>query len=955
VLGIYLVALAVYLIAPYLAITWREKPFLGFVIEQTMVVSDYNGENWSGRLAGIEYPEKITHINGILVENQLEFQNTLEEMLPGQEVRIQTLLPDGFTKTYSDIRAMFFPRNDFLRLFWMPYLVGAVYLAIAGWVYRARGNTPPGRSFVLFCISSALAIGLLFDLITTHFLSALWLFAISSLGGALVSLSMQFPEESKRIHSRVYLRYMPYLISLGLLIWGAIYLYSTSTPWQYIQTWRISYAYSALGILIFIGMMIYRLVVSKSPLVQQQVRTILVGSIVSFIPVTVWMASPVFGKPIPWNPLVFLPILLLFPLTIAIAIVRYRLWDIEVIINRTLVYTTLTIILGSFYFLSVVSLQIVVSGMIGDSSPIAITASTLGVALLFNPVRRRVQDFIDRRFFRRRYDITKTMAEFIGTLRDEVNLDNLTNALISVVDETMKPRTISFCDCLEGNNKFANLPLDDPFRTYMLNVDDVIDVDKLMINSPAVEELNKRSASLAIPLISQGEPVGVLMIGARKSGQPYSNEDRRLLNMLASQVAPALRVAQLVRQQKEEALKRQRVEQELNIARMIQQALIPKKFPDLEGWEFAGFYEPARAVGGDFYDFINFPDGRIGIFIGDVADKGIPAALVMANTRSLLRSTAYHLISPSAVLQKVNDLLTPEVPEAMFVTCFYAVIEPNDGKITFANAGHNLPLMTVNGGVEELYATGMPLGWMTGKTYDEKEIYLAQGESIVLYSDGLVEAHDENLEMFGNPRVESLLTHLPDKLKLVDLLIDELKKFTQFSGEQEDDVTLVTIHRQGGYNNMRRPHTLVDTTVADRWELLSEFSLPSEKHNEIKAVEYVSQVIDGLGISDEQMESLMTAVAESVMNAIEHGNQYNPNLEVEIRILTSRNTILISVADQGEGGPIPNLEKPDLFAKLAGEQSPRGWGFFLIERMVDRMVFRQEEGRNIIDLYLNRE
>lgn len=148
---------------------------------------------------------------------------------------------------------------------------------------------------------------------------------------------------------------------------------------------------------------------------------------------------------------------------------------------------------------------------------------------------------------------------------------------------------------------------------------------------------------------------------------------------------------------------------------------------------------------------------------------------------------------------------------------------------------------------------------------------------------------------------------------------------------------------------------MLDTMVPDGWELLYEFSLPSEKPNEIKAVECVLRVIDGLGITGEQLERLKTAVAESVMNATEHGNQYNPDLEVEIRILASHNTLLISVADQGAGGPIPNLEKPDLLAKIAGEQSPRGWGFFLIEKMVDRMVLRQEEGRNIIDLYLNRE
>lgn len=142
---------------------------------------------------------------------------------------------------------------------------------------------------------------------------------------------------------------------------------------------------------------------------------------------------------------------------------------------------------------------------------------------------------------------------------------------------------------------------------------------------------------------------------------------------------------------------------------------------------------------------------------------------------------------------------------------------------------------------------------------------------------------------------------------------------------------------------------------ADEWEVISEFTIPSEQHHVIKAVEDVIQAVDGLGISKEQIFRLKTAVSEAVMNAAEHGNKFNPCLEVDIQVRANRKMLLISVSDQGAGGSIPKYETPDLQAKLVGKQSPRGWGFFLIEKMVDRMEVREEAGRNIIDLYLYRE
>ena len=182
---------------------------------------------------------------------------------------------------------------------------------------------------------------------------------------------------------------------------------------------------------------------------------------------------------------------------------------------------------------------------------------------------------------------------------------------------------------------------------------------------------------LAVPLVSQGELIGVLNLGPRRSEQEYSTDDRKLLDNLAAQAAPALRVGQLVREQQAEAATRQRFEQELEVARLIQQNFLPKKLPDLADWQVAAYYRPAREVGGDFYDVIPLSDGRIGFVIGDVTDKGVPAALVMAATRSVLRASAQRIIDPGQVLERVNEHLCPDMPEKMFVTCLYGVLDPS--------------------------------------------------------------------------------------------------------------------------------------------------------------------------------------------------------------------------------------------------------------------------------------
>jgi serine phosphatase RsbU (regulator of sigma subunit)/ketosteroid isomerase-like protein len=247
----------------------------------------------------------------------------------------------------------------------------------------------------------------------------------------------------------------------------------------------------------------------------------------------------------------------------------------------------------------------------------------------------------------------------------------------------------------------------------------------------------------------------------------------------------------------QERIERERIEQELRVARRIQQASLPKETPTLAGWQVSPFYQPAREVGGDFYDFFELEDGRVGVVVGDATSKGIPAALLAEATSNMLRAVAQALdsTSPGKVLERVNETLLARIPPNMFVTCFYAILEPESGSLTYANAGHDLPYLHRNGEAEELRATGVPLGLMPGRGYEEKKTILEAGERALFYSDGLVEAHDPKGEMFGFPRLRALIAAHAEEGSLGNLLLEELYSFVGEGWEQEDDITLLTLRR----------------------------------------------------------------------------------------------------------------------------------------------------------------
>lgn len=304
----------------------------------------------------------------------------------------------------------------------------------------------------------------------------------------------------------------------------------------------------------------------------------------------------------------------------------------------------------------------------------------------------------------------------------------------------------------------------------------------------------------ALPLMVKGEIFGVLLVEETIGGRRFRTRRLEILNGVAQQIALAIQNDLFQR----EMVNRERLEMEVQLARQIQQAFIPDALPAPPGWDLAARWRTARQVGGDFYDIIELPGQRIGLFIADVADKGMPAALFMALTRTLMRAAVLQTDSPAAALRNVNDLLYPDCEQGMFVTAVYAVLDTLTGRLTYANAGHNPPLFikkpsNIKGKhpiVERLVRTGIALGVIEHAEMSERSLDLQPGETVVFYTDGITEAFSPAEEIYGEERLLKVLQK--SRTISASILLDEIDvAVNTFIAEapMSDDITLIAVKR----------------------------------------------------------------------------------------------------------------------------------------------------------------
>jgi sigma-B regulation protein RsbU (phosphoserine phosphatase) len=305
---------------------------------------------------------------------------------------------------------------------------------------------------------------------------------------------------------------------------------------------------------------------------------------------------------------------------------------------------------------------------------------------------------------------------------------------------------------------------------------------------------------LAVPLHQKGKMIGALTVFNKRATEGFTEDDKRLLTIIgaqSAQVIEAVRLYQEEQQLQEMQFEMNKLQQEMNLAREIQQNLLPKRLPDPAGYEIAGISIPAKEVGGDYYDFIPLSNQRLVFCLGDVSGKGIPAALLMANLQATLRGQTLGSSCARECLDHANTLLYNSTDSEKFATLFYAILDTREHRLSFANAGHNHPfLVAKNGTVQRLKTIGIPLGFLEQFEFSEHSLTLESGDMLVVFSDGISEAMNSFEEEYGEQRLQELIQQHRNQSagEMVDLIITAVKEFVS-GNEQTDDITLICIKR----------------------------------------------------------------------------------------------------------------------------------------------------------------
>jgi signal transduction histidine kinase/putative methionine-R-sulfoxide reductase with GAF domain len=596
------IALIAFAILPFLAVNWMRTPFLGAFVEQTMV---FNGvgqetpaESWAlfldKRLA-IDY--QLVNVNGMDVRSEAQIRAALADAAPGQQVPVVVRrIADGAQETLT-VTLQPFPGNARLVYFVIPYGIGLIFLGISLWIFGMRRTESSGRAFALFVTSVALGCAALFDLYTTHVMSTFWTLAMVVAGGALFDLALVFPQEIRWMKGRPYLRWIGYLIGLALFTLTILHLYDFNQPSAYIPNWRNIYIMDGLVIIFFVGMVFFRRFTAKSPVVRQQAQAILWGMIIAFGPLGVWFLLTALPRSlVPFLQVYnFPPTLLLFtvvfPLVTGYSILRYRLLHTDFLLRQGALYALLTVLALSGYALLVSGLVLIFDRTFQVNNPLFIGLIVFLLALGLNPLRNRLQQFVDSAFFRGVRAYEERVRDFSHKLTNTVDLATIIRILREHINSSLMPDRMHVYVYDPLNDQYGTAAGEDgrptsdirfnttsPLVKALGSTDMPIFVDEDTLPAelqPEKPRLDLLGTQLYVPLPGSGRPIGWLALGPRRSGEAYIPQDLGFLNQIGNAAAVAIERAQVI-------FNLERRVREMNIlARVAQGVNITVAFDDI--------------------------------------------------------------------------------------------------------------------------------------------------------------------------------------------------------------------------------------------------------------------------------------------------------------------------------------------------------------------------------------
>jgi sigma-B regulation protein RsbU (phosphoserine phosphatase) len=842
---------------------WRNSPDFGW---RTMYDSGPNIVAQvleTGQKAGLRVGDEILTING-------KAYSTFEELY--FKVRHDEL---GSVNTYAVMRdgkaveiSITTGRIGVTAVLWRSgalFMIGLVYVMIGILVLLMKPQA--AESWVFLVMSSLIGIHLSYSA-PSDLMHPLWLFDVRLLiqvlyPAPIIHLAITFPKKRGFFRKRPWLWVVPYVFSLVLFF---LYEINIEYYWDPAPVVDLLFdLYLVLAVLCFLICIVWNFLKDVSVMIRRQSQVILVGITLGFVIPMIDLLLRFYWDTylFPDPTLGFVVFLILFPLSIGYTIVKYDLFAIDAFIKRTYGYILTTGAIAGTYGVFVLLSNLAFGRFGVTQSPVFPLIFVLGVVFLFNPVRNRVQKFIDRVFYRLEYDYQTTVQRISETMRSLMDLDKILKAMMDFALGAMfidsgcvilLNREKQVYECVAMAGEWGETPVraemartlaaeekpkegevlrDRPASVGSARIEpETLDERelgsrqaawKLAIDDPLIGKIAERGkevtvydiqqdpffedhretclktfdrirGTLIVPLIYEDKLTGLISLGQKKSGKFYRREDVNLLNTLANQGAVAIENAMLL----EEVIEKERMEQELEVARDLQTSMLPATCPEMDEFELAALSVPARQVGGDFFDFIDMGKDKLGLVVGDVTGKGVSGALVMSASRSVFRMLSEEELTVGEIMTRANRRTKKDIKTGMFVALLYAVLNARDRTLSLCTAGQTQPVhLCAETGAASLVQTKgdtFPLGILDEVEYQETRLQLAAGDRVVFYTDGIVEAMNEKQEIFGFNRLLEIVRGA--KSMTADSLLNEIRDSvnTFASGAaQHDDITLIVV------------------------------------------------------------------------------------------------------------------------------------------------------------------
>lgn len=789
---------------------WTEE-FNGVVQDSAVYIVNIQ-EGGVADLAGLKNGDLLTHINGMAFQGPFGAQDIINKY--NNEHIKYTIVRDGrlmivdvWVYKHFNIQYFIFSLLAISFLF-VGFLVGF--------------SKPKEFISQLFFLMGFTAMGLL--LFATVFYNTIdgglfafynYLISLCLFPPLLIHFVLTYPIKYE-FSSRKFVLWMLYLISFFPFILGFVadLLFSSVNIFQFDIRGTLTGLYVLAAVIIFV--VSYSKI--KNPVQRKSLGIILSGFVIGGIGFIYYLLMNYIVKQVYFlvDPLYLAPVFLVLSIPVAFgySIFKYRILDTEFIVKKGLVFGILTTFIIAAYLIIVYLLNSLLSGFVSESRQFLTIATIVIITLTFDYVNNKAREFVDRQFYRERYNYRKSLLSFSRELPYMTNINETLRKLSDSIHESMGIKSFDITMFSRRYEKLINKNYDERFsdlkearpKAFSDVFENIFNMQRTpqvlseanMIELALTEDqktiIRDAKIVLSVPVFLKGELIGALNFGEKPSGKAYSDEDIDLLKTLASQSAIAFENARL----QTEEVKKQRIEKELLVARDIQNSLLPKENLSDNRIEVSWLNRPAKYIGGDFYDLIKMEDDKYLVVVADVSGKGIPAAMYMSKVQAMIQLAASVFKTPREILVEVNRQLFDTLDKNSFVTVIAALFDFKEMKVKVARAGHNPALFSQNGVIEVMKNRGIGLGVgdqvLFENHLEEIEISLTPDNLFVLYSDGLTEAMNSVKEEYGMERLVDCVRSVryDSSEKIVGNVIDSVQSFTK-DADQHDDITLVIV------------------------------------------------------------------------------------------------------------------------------------------------------------------